>query len=96
MRKLCLALMLSVALPLGPVAWAQSSTPQERAEDLARESLETLLRALDAMLDAVPQYALPEITEDGDIIIRRIRPDDQNDDENGDDKKSGEPEMDDT
>ncbi|MHA1566607.1 MAG: hypothetical protein ACTSX7_14945 [Alphaproteobacteria bacterium] len=103
MRKLCVALMLSAALSaapsLGPVAWAQSPTPQERAEDLARESLEMLLRALDAMVDAVPQYALPEITEDGDIIIRRIRPgDDDGRDERDerDEDRNKEPDTDET
>lgn len=83
MRKLLVILMLSVALTQGPAAWAQSSDPQERAEELARQSLETLMRALDAMLDAVPQYALPEILENGDIIIRRIRPGDK---ESGDEE----------
>lgn len=63
-------------------AWAQdrekSAEEQlEELEALAQESLERLMTALESMLQAVPQYQLPEITEDGDIIIRRVRPGDE-------------------
>ena len=61
MRNLFILLVLSTALLSGPAAWAQSPTPQERAEELARESLDTLMRALDAMIDAVPQFAPPHL-----------------------------------
>ncbi len=46
----------------------------ESAEELAREGADTVLRALDELIDAVPQYEWPEITEDGDIILRRVPP----------------------
>ncbi len=95
MRKLCLALMVAVLLSPGPAAWAQSSDTQQRAEELARESLDMLMRALDAMIDAVPQYALPEITEDGDIIIRRIHPGDDDGNERDEDDDN-EPDTDET
>ncbi len=42
-----------------------------RAEDMAREAIEQLMRALELMIDSIPQYEMPEINEDGDIIIRR-------------------------
>jgi hypothetical protein len=42
-----------------------------RAEDMAREAIEQLMRALELMLDTIPQYELPQIMENGDIIIRR-------------------------
>ncbi len=74
MRKLFAGFVFSVAVLHGVSAWAQSPESQERAEELARQSLETLMRTLETMLNAVPQYALPEINENGDIIIRRIRP----------------------
>jgi len=47
--------------------------PQElqEAERLARESLDLMMESLQHMLDAIPQYELPEITPEGDIIIRR-------------------------
>ena len=44
-----------------------------RAEDIAREAIEQLMRALELMIDSIPQYELPEIQENGDIIIRRKR-----------------------
>ena len=42
-----------------------------RAEDMAREAIEQLMRALELMMNSIPQYEMPEINEDGDIIIRR-------------------------
>jgi hypothetical protein len=44
-----------------------------QAEDMAREAIEQLMRALELMIDSIPQYEMPEINEDGDIIIRRKR-----------------------
>ncbi len=44
-----------------------------QAEDMAREAIEQLLRALELMIDSIPQYELPEIQDNGDIIIRRKR-----------------------
>ncbi len=45
----------------------------DRAEDMAREAIEQLMRALELMIDSIPQYEMPEIEENGDIIIRRKR-----------------------
>ncbi len=44
-----------------------------RAEDMARGAIEQLMRALEMMIDSIPQYEMPEIEENGDIIIRRKR-----------------------
>ncbi len=44
-----------------------------RAEDMAREAIEQLMRALELMIDSIPQYEMPEIEEYGDILIRRKR-----------------------
>ena len=44
-----------------------------RAEDMAREAIEQLMRALELMIDSIPQYEMPVIEENGDIIIRRKR-----------------------
>lgn len=72
-----------LALPLGarPAA-AQAESVQadslqenaDEAERLAAEALSKLLRALDLMMDSVPQYAAPEVLPNGDIIIRRLHP----------------------
>ena len=35
------------------------------------------MRSLEAFVEGIPQYEMPEITEEGDIIIRRKRPDER-------------------
>lgn len=70
------AFMLAVAaLPL-PAA-AQDSTLPEEAERLMEEGMSSLMQALDLLLKTVPQYAAPEVQPNGDIIIRRLRPEDE-------------------
>ena len=32
-----------------------------------------MMRSLNLLMESIPQYELPEINEDGDIIIRRKR-----------------------
>ncbi len=77
MRKLliiwssCVALALATDAP-GP-ALADAPSDRERAEEMAREAIAQLLRALELMIESIPQYELPEVNEDGDIIIRRKR-----------------------
>jgi hypothetical protein len=63
------------------LTWSSPSTPalaeqhdgRGRAEEMAREAIEQLMRALELMMESIPQYEMPEINEDGDIIIRRKR-----------------------
>ena len=38
----------------------------------ASEALEGLLMLLEGIIESVPQYELPEVLENGDIIIRRV------------------------
>ncbi len=76
------ALLATSVSPALQPAWAQDGgkSAEEQLEELearAQETLERLMTALEGMLQAVPQYELPEITEDGDIIIRRARPGDE-------------------
>ena len=52
---------------------AAEDDERSRAEDMARGAIEQLMRALELMIDSIPQYELPEIQENGDIIIRRKR-----------------------
>ncbi len=42
--------------------------------ELLDRALADALTALGMLLRAVPRYAAPEITEDGDIVIRRLPP----------------------
>ena len=55
------------------------TVPEKRPESqpiLAEEAAEKLMLALELMLMAIPQYAMPEIMENGDIVIRRLNPED--------------------
>ncbi|WP_340117568.1 hypothetical protein [Pelagibius sp. 7325] len=76
---LCLA-VTPLPLLLGQ-AQAQSATPAKPEDapdgspsELAREGLEQMLRALRLLVQSIPQYELPEVLENGDIIIRRKHP----------------------
>ena len=70
------ALSLAAALILASPVQAQEQGPSdEDPAELAREGIERLMRALDGFVRMIPQYDLPELTEDGDIIIRRRDPD---------------------
>lgn len=73
MRRLA-AVLLVLSLTAAPAA----AEEQRRSPgELVDEAAQTLLQALRAMLQAIPQYAAPEINDNGDIIIRRIRPEDK-------------------
>ena len=73
-----------VALPIllaGPALAADaprsddSQEKQRRATDLAIQATQMLMRALELMIQSLPQYGPPRIDENGDIIIPRIRKD---------------------
>lgn len=74
--KSLLAAAMLVTFAAGP-ATAQDRSPEE----LAREGLGKLLSALELFIDTIPQYETPEILPNGDIIIRRIDPNNRNRDE---------------
>lgn len=48
----------------------QDMTPQEQA----LQGLELVLKGLEGMMRQFPYYAPPEITPEGDIILRRLDP----------------------
>ncbi len=80
MMKRCNALISAIFLSVflavaGAPTTLRAAEDDElgRAEDMAREAIEQLMRALELMIDSIPQYEMPEINEDGDIIIRRKR-----------------------
>jgi hypothetical protein len=64
-----IAAFATLAGPL-PAAAAEEETPSE----LAREGMERMLRAIELMIEMIPQYEVPEVLENGDIIIRRKNP----------------------
>ena len=47
---------------------------QERAEQALKEGIARIMRALELLIDSVPQYEAPEVLDNGDIIIRRKHP----------------------
>lgn len=50
---------------------------QQRLEDgqeALKDTLSSLLGMLEGVVSAIPQYEAPEVLENGDIIIRRKRP----------------------
>jgi hypothetical protein len=69
------ALMLAFALPQ-PALAEEPSLPEE-AERLMGEGIASLMQALELLLKTVPQYAAPEMLPNGDIIIRRLQPQDE-------------------
>jgi hypothetical protein len=44
--------------------------------ELAREGMAKMLQALNKLIESVPQFQMPEINENGDIILRRKNPPD--------------------
>lgn len=44
---------------------------RQRAEELWRDGAAKIISGLEQLLKSIPSYEMPEITEDGDIIIRR-------------------------
>ena len=71
-----IAAFATFAGPLPAVA-AEGETPSE----LAREGMERMLRAIELMIEMIPQYEVPEVLENGDIIIRRKNPPPASDEE---------------
>jgi len=73
LRAALLALLLAVAAPAVAQTKSPSDTAKE-AEEMAREALDKLMRAMSALVKSIPQYEMPETLPNGDIIIRRKRP----------------------
>lgn len=79
MAKRALAAVLGLSLMLAVPSGTRADDPDQpdpraEAEELAREAMERMLKALELLVQSIPQYEMPEVTEDGDIIIRRKRP----------------------
>ena len=79
-KKLSLSLAVVGGLMLS-TGFAQKSWAQDEDNpgELARESLELMMKSLSLVIDSIPQYEMPVITENGDIIIRRKQKDDWED-----------------
>ncbi len=70
------AAMMSLSGTLALGADSKSAPDvRDRAEQAIKEGAEKIMRALELILLAVPQYQMPEVLDNGDIIIRRRNPD---------------------
>jgi len=67
------ALALGLAAFGVPPAHAQDTT-LEGAQQQAVEGIAKLLQALQLFVKSVPQFSAPEVLPNGDIIIRRVKP----------------------
>lgn len=56
------------------VAPASAMASDNDVERLAREGAEKFVEALETLIQRMPRYEMPEITDEGDIIIRRRDP----------------------
>lgn len=77
MRRAAGAALLAAMLTtpaVGASAAADDPDTRAQAEKMARDAMERMMRALELLFQSIPQYELPEVTDDGDIIIRRKHP----------------------
>lgn len=72
LRRSIVALPVLLALAV-PAAAAEPET-KETPSELMSDAMSQMVRALELFMKSIPQYEKPEITKDGDIIIRRKRP----------------------
>ncbi len=75
MTRLHLAAALALGLAgIGAAPALAEDSTLEGAQQQAVEGIGKLLQALQMFVKSVPQFAAPEILPNGDIIIRRIHP----------------------
>ena len=74
MRHLLGIAILVAAIAVATPSRADESQPDsERLEDLARDGVDRVMQMLEDLMDRLPEFRMPEITPEGDIIIRRPR-----------------------
>ena len=75
------SLILMGALWAGPAGAVDTTPPPGNAQppgspstpgEQARQGLELLMKALEGWVRQMPMFAAPEVTPEGDIIIRRL------------------------
>ena len=77
MRRLILASAVAALVggtAVSGVAWAEEN---KSPESLAAEGLQQVMRAMEMFISNIPLYEAPEVLPNGDIIIRRVQPDDE-------------------
>ena len=75
-RQICLTIgFLCFAAPVTAEETKPSGEVAQELDEAARsavEAAEHLIAALRTLVDSLPQYAAPEVLENGDILIRRL------------------------
>ncbi len=74
MLKAALIICFLTLISLPSPAVAEEGGEHKDAEQLLESATRQILRALELMMAAIPQYEMPEVLDNGDIIIRRIQP----------------------
>jgi hypothetical protein len=72
--------MFALCLITAPVQSAKADSLEQKGEEMGRmadEAVTKLMRALDLLITTMPRYAAPEVLPNGDIIIRRLDPQEQ-------------------
>jgi hypothetical protein len=78
-RLLPLFALALLSVPLAAAAADSLQDNTKEAERLADEALAKMMKALDLLIMTVPRYAAPEVLPNGDIIIRRLDPEENED-----------------
>lgn len=65
------AAVLALALAAAPAA-AQSEDKSQQPGEMAREGIERLMNAIETFVQSLPQYGVPRIDEEGNIVIPRL------------------------
>ncbi len=66
-----LAAAALVLLAASPVLAQQQNSPADDAAEAAKEALGKIMRSLSGVISSIPQYQMPEVLPNGDIILRR-------------------------
>jgi len=68
------AAIFALMLATVPVATAQAQSNAPDPDVLLEEGTKKILRAFELFIMTIPQYEMPEVLPNGDIIIRRKNP----------------------
>ena len=73
-RALALSAVLVGGMFCLPATPAAAQSEKSSPEELLEEGTRRILRAFELFIQTIPQYEMPEVLPNGDIIIRRIPP----------------------
>ena len=57
-----------------------SPSQREAPERMIEDGMKMILGAIQLILKSIPEYKAPEVLENGDIIIRRVQPNEKSSD----------------